>query len=373
MPLQDAVPRHRRAFTLIELLVTIAIIAVLIALLLPAVQSAREAARRTQCKNSLKQLGLAAHNYHDTYGVLPALATGPSSSFPDPNPGTAGQISGLVALAPYFEQKNLYDLVDFKNVGPPWEEDVCPAWRTEIAMLSCPSDIQPPRYNADADSDALGRNSYKFCLGVRVEDNLFSSGPAYHHTDGLFCYRKHYGLAAASDGTSNTLLMAEMCQGNPSDRRDVKGNVAVSPGFQFASTPITCKNTASGGYYHAGVMVNFDWAYPGTRWADGAAYYSGFTTTLGPNQPSCTPFPFDRFWGIFSASSRHTGGVNVVMADGSVRFVSENIDTGNPTRNIRRLGDFQANPADAALPGLAKWGVWGALGTRAEGEVLGDF
>lgn len=359
----------RRGFTLIELLVVIAIIAVLISLLLPAVQSAREAARRTQCKNNLKQLGLAAHNYHDTHNTFPALATGPSTSFPDPNPRTAGQISGLVALAPFFEQKNLYDLVDFSNVGPPWEEDACVAWRTEIPMLTCPSDIQPPRFDSDNDSNALGRNSYKFCMGVRVEDNMFSSGPAIHQTDGLFAYRKHCGLAAATDGTSNTLLMAEMCQGNPGNRRDVKGNVAVFVDMRFASTPIICKNTASGGQYHAGTMVNFDWAYPGTRWNDGAAYYSGFTTTLGPNQPSCTPFPFDRFWGIYSASSRHTGGVNVVMADGSVRFVSESIDTGDPTRNIRRPGDNQGDPADAALPGLAKWGIWGALGTRAEGEV----
>lgn len=359
-----------RGFTLIELLVVIAVIAILIALLLPAVQNAREAARRLQCKNHLKQLGLAAHNYHDVFGVLPALATGPSTSFPSPDPRKAGQISGLVALTPFFDQGNIYDQIEFSNVGPPWKEDACVAWTTEIPMLSCPSDVQPPRRDGNGDGAALGRNSYKLCLGVRVEDNHFSSGGPRYEADGMFAYQKHRRLTDATDGTSNTILMAEMCQGNPGDRRDVKGNVGVSPGFQFASTPITCRNIASGGRYRAGVMVNFDWAYPGTRWNDGAAYYSGFTTTLGPNAPSCTPFPFDRFWGIFSASSRHTGGVNVVLADGSVRFVNESIDTGNPALNIRRQGDPKAN-ADAHLPGLTKWGAWGALGTRAEGEVAG--
>ncbi len=345
-------------FTLVELLVVIAIIGVLVALLLPAVQQAREAARRTQCKNNLKQLGLATHNYHDTYLVFPALASGPDTA--------STQISGLVAMAPYIEQGNVYNTVNFSNVGVPWDKNQSVAWRTEIPMLTCPSDTQPAR------DDEKGRNSYKFSVGVRVDNNQWRTNDARWEADGMFAHRQHYGLKDAIDGTSNTILMGEMCQGNTANRRDVKGNIAINVGQEIGNTPITCLNTASGGQYNAGVTLNHTWAFPGQRWNDGTVYYSGFTTTLGPNSPSCIIDGGYRNWGIYSASSRHTGGVQVVMGDGAVRFVSENVNSGNPALNIRPTGDPRAN-GDQNLPGLTKWGVWGALGTRAGSEVTSDF
>ena len=369
-------PYLRRAFTLIELLVVIAIIAILIALLLPAVQQAREAARRTQCKNHLKQLGLALHNYHDTFNVFCALANGPQTSGDGDGTGWGwhgGQISGLVRIAPYYDQAPLYNQIPMDRVGVPWDENATVAWRTEIPMLSCPSDARPPK------DGRKGRNSYKFCVGNTVDNNQITSeaigGNVAWAPDGMFGNRAHRSIAEATDGMSNTILMSEMCQGNATDRRDVKGNIALNVPASMAETPIVCQNMATGRQYNVGVTVNHTWAFPGHRWNDGTVYYSGFTTTLGPNQPSCLVDGGDRNWGIYSASSRHTGGVQVLMGDGRVVFVSENIDAGNKSRNIRACNDpnGRSNPTDCNAPRIQIWGIWGALGSRAGNESFGEF
>lgn len=361
--------RRVRAFTLIELLVVIAIIAILIALLLPAVQQAREAARRTQCKNQLKQLGLALHNYHDTYGVFAAMATGPGTSRGCPD-CAEGQMSGLVSLLPFYDQAPVYNDIPMDRVGVPWDENATVAWRTEIPMLSCPSDARPDR------DGRKGRNSYRFSVGNTIDNNQWHiDRNPWWQNDGMFTTRRHYKIGDAIDGSSNTLLMAEMAQGNQADRKDVVGNIAINVGDQIANTPITCLNTATGGRYNPGQAVNHVWAFPGHRWNDGTVYYSGFTTVLPPNSPSCLVDGGDRNWGIYSASSRHTGGAQVLMGDGRVVFISENIDAGDPSINIRPCEDplGRGTSPDCDLPRQQVWGVWGSLGSRAGNEIVGEF
>ncbi len=355
---------RRTAFTLIELLVVIAIIAILIALLLPAVQQAREAVRRTQCKNHLHQLGVALHNYHDVYDKFCAMANGPLNSGDGWN---GGQISGLVALLPYMDHAPMYNLINFTNVGVPWDENATLAWRSEIPNLACPSDTQPAR------EGRKGRNSYKFCVGVITDNNQIPyRGVPQWFPDGMFANRTHYGVKDGTDGMSMTLLMAEMSQGNDNDRRDVKGNIALNVGGAMGEFPITCLSQATQGRYNMGVTVNHTWAFPGHRWNDGTVYYSGFTTTLGPNAPSCLVDGGDRNWGIYSASSRHTGGVHVLLGDGRADFISEYIDSGNPSANIRPCNEpgGRHDPATCSNPGNTKWGVWGSMGTRSKNEAV---
>ncbi len=201
-----------RGFTLIELLVVIAIIAILVALLLPAVQQAREAARRSSCKNNMKQLGLALHNYHDVFGKFPHLRGGPDKT-------RGGDFSGLVSLMPYFEQATGFNTIDFvnqNNIRHPWDA--------------------------------------------------------------------------------------------------------------------------------------------GTLWPFGHPHWGAVTTVLPPNGPSCYSGGGDNpsnQWGIYTPGSQHTGGVQVLLGDGAVRFVSNNVNTGNLT------------PSNL--------GVWGALGTIAGEETVGAF
>ncbi len=165
--------RRSAAFTLIELLVVIAIIAVLVALLLPAVQQAREAARRTQCKNNLKQLGLALQNYHDIYNLFPGHATGPSSFPPGYN------LNGMVALLPMMDEAPRYNLISGNVVANgttylpfgawPWDTNYTP-WLGQIPVLVCPSDtgVLP---------GGIGLNNYRFCVGTTISGNDYQWTP----------------------------------------------------------------------------------------------------------------------------------------------------------------------------------------------------
>src|SRR5690606_26614187 len=204
-PSRDAL--SRRGFTLIELLVVIAIIAVLIALLLPAVQQAREAARRTQCKNNLKQLGLALHNYHDTFGSLPFGGGG------DLGTGTARRQSGFIGMLPYLEQGPLYEQIsgpftDGTNTwlpfgAVPWDGDYTP-WQAKIPMLLCPSDADT------TEGGALGKTNYMFSRGDSPWDHNNWAGSGGRGMRGMFSgnYKvKRFG--DITDGLSNTIGMSE--------------------------------------------------------------------------------------------------------------------------------------------------------------------
>ena len=340
----------RRAFTLVELLVVIAIIGILIALLLPAVQAAREAARRSQCTNHLKQLGLALHNYHDTYG-----------SFPFRQGGTPQQDhnwerrSGFVGLLPFIEQAPLYQTISnrFTQGGttypawgpPPWDGNYTP-WDAQVPALLCPSDP-----NGNKNSTDHGRTNYRFSTGDTINDNTGRT-----NNRGLFPYRNVCKFRDVTDGTSNTIAMSERGLGPNAGRKIIAAVAMGIPGID--TNPTLCLDTRdTNGMYKSSVSIRDG---SGARWCDGVPLYTGFSTVFAPNSPSCMyDTNWDGNWGIFAPSSYHPGGVNGVMADGAVRFFSETINTGNLS-------------AANVTSGPSPYGVWGAFGSKDGGEVVNE-
>jgi prepilin-type N-terminal cleavage/methylation domain-containing protein/prepilin-type processing-associated H-X9-DG protein len=364
------IAQRRRGFTLIELLVVIAIIAVLIALLLPAVQQAREAARRTQCKNSLKQIGLALHNYHDTfnYFVYAKGGTNPTPGAQPRNDGNYNRLSGFVPLLQFLEQNSLYQLYTAANAtaSPPIPDGGPAPWAAadgrwnsgQLAVYRCPTD---PGFNS-----ARGINNYAFSRGDYIG---VDGGTGRDSTDsnGLFARSVTYGMRDCPDGTSNTLAVGERVAANfgiggnaaPDIREGILTSVAAittNPGACLAAAAAI----SNGKRYSNGSAVKGKFS---SIWQDGQPEVNSFYSILPPNAPSCinnNNGNADGDVNLMSASSYHTGGAQVLLADGSVRFISENINTGN-------LG--VANSRGGSSP----FGVWGALGTRKGGESVGEF
>jgi prepilin-type N-terminal cleavage/methylation domain-containing protein/prepilin-type processing-associated H-X9-DG protein len=356
---------HPSGFTLIELLVVIAIIAILVALLLPAVQQAREAARRSSCKNNLKQIGLALHNYHDTHNVLPYRSGGTgacnsvTTSLGGRRDGNCSRLSGFYSILPFIEQGPLFDAISAGNPAIPispggpggWEG--WPVWDNPvISTYLCPSD---PGLNVTDNRS----NSYVFCVG----DN--ASGINGNTVRGLFGRNTRVRFSSILDGLSNTVAISEHVRADfgvttTANRNRVRHSIvnSVSP-----LTPNACRGTVVNGLFADGLPVK---ARHGNSLWDGQAERCGFATILPPNSPSCSSGAdtnADNGETILSASSEHKGGAQVLMADGAVRFISENINSGNGN----------ATPPTGGAAVMSPFGVWGALGTRAGGEVVGEF
>ena len=283
-------------FTLIELLVVIAIIAVLIALLLPAVQQAREAAHRSQCKNNLKQLGLAMHNYHDVTGRLPIAYMGMNNGL-SVNSSAA---CWMRYLLPYIEQASMYNK---------WNENALynssanlTLVKTRIPLMQCPSDTAIPSYQNIPPYNYLVNLGNTNAASTNVNGATYSPGPFKIAVSRFPGYAT--GLRDITDGTSNTMLMGE-----------------VRTGTKRASTP-----------------GSVDGDFRGLVWI---SYNAGYTGNLPPNSPvadSMTSFcvtdanDYLPCVGTSSGSdlltmrSRHTGGAHTVLCDGSVKFVSNSID-----------------------------------------------
>ena len=352
----------RSGFTLVELLVVIAIIGILIALLLPAVQAAREAARRMQCSNNFKQISLALHTYHDAYQGFPA-ARGWFTPIADADhtPDVWGE---QLVLLPFVEQAALYEAITAKIKTStvaleyaPWNIGVLDNVR--IASLCCPSDGDS---KSSAPGYAFGRSSIMSCRGDVIARSEFWSGGltdpdwAAGTRRGAFAPINWKNMGAISDGTSNTIVFSEAVTSNANggDRR-VKGGV-VCDFATFKENPSLCLNQrdpANRSQLLPTAAIHA--TYRGTRILDGRLAMSGFSTILPPNSPSCTPNDHNAGWALYSATSYHTGGVNVGLGDGSVRFVSDTIDTN-------RL-DVRQN-----LSGASPYGVWGAYGSINGGE-----
>lgn len=343
---------RRRGFTLVELLVVIAIIGILVGLLLPAVQAAREAARRMQCSNNLKQLGLSLHNYHDVYKTKL-----PYGEFYD-DPGGKGQpqrLSGFIGILPYIEQGPLFNqisAVGFNRV--PWDGGFVP-YRAEIPAFKCPSDVEKPRNTGD-----IGRANYMFSRGDSTWDHNQWAGNGGRGLRGMFTGQAICrGFRDVTDGLSNSIAMSERTVAQQG-LNVLDGGTVTNIGSNFRdNNPSECyTKVGAGKSYLPGTSVGH-WA--GLRWPDGAPAFTGCTTILGPNKASCTQGGWDGEDGIYEPMSRHTGGVQVLFGDGAVRFIPDAIDTGNTS--------LPPPDAPGQPQGASPYGVWGALGSIRGGDI----
>ncbi|MBB3204404.1 prepilin-type N-terminal cleavage/methylation domain-containing protein/prepilin-type processing-associated H-X9-DG protein [Rhodopirellula rubra] len=411
--------QRRRAFTLVELLVVIAIIGVLVGLLLPAVQAAREAARRMSCSNNFKQIGLAVHNYHSAYSQMPKQGTGTtgttlnegqSTTWAGASWGPPGhnrmELSALVGMTPFIEQQALWEQISnplaspqnpgslFSPMGPnpgrnlaSHSNDRYDPWLANIPSFRCPSD-------PGVGLPAQGRTNYAVCLG---DSTTRSNMGVYWHngaTDsqmyemaresnrGAFQPRRESRFRDILDGLSNTICMGEIATdlGDKDARTEAAKNPNVSDSWSHskANNLAACQTVkdperpqfwATTGSNVASLTSTVE-ERRGYRWAHFTPIFTGMLTILPPNREVCNSQPSQPQWlatGESTAppSSRHQGGVHVLMCDGAVKFITDSIEAGNQnSAEVRRGGPYVA-------PGSASpFGLWGALGTRASKETI---
>lgn len=297
----------------------------------------------------MKQLGLAIHNYESAYKRYPV-----GGFFPDP-PASFNyrRMSGFISMLPYIEQGPMYDRIvadsSTLTVTVPWDAGYAP-FRQRIPTLRCPSDSYTPP------AGDVAPTNYMFSRGDTTWDhNPNWNGNGGRGRRGFFACNQYFGeFTAILDGLSNTIAMSERVVAVPRSTNMVKdGGTQINVGAFFRNdNPADCITPArvAGGKYLGAVDY-----WGGRRWTDGAPAFTGCTTILGPNKGSCTQGGWDGEDGIYEPSSYHTGGVTTVFGDGSVRFISDTIDTGNTTR---RPPDHP-NESDRRSP----YGTWGALGS----------
>lgn len=308
---------RRRAFTLIELLVVIAIIAVLIALLLPAVQQAREAARRSQCKNNLKQIGLAQHNYHDTYKMFTPSAV---------NPGTVGSASfvpsggvrnftGYLYMLPYMDQAPLFGQINFNLASgqADWNGTGGGGTQTVLQNLKLPVFLCPSDPEYDTPHTYPSQNMYTITAAQRVSYGFVSETHEYDSNTGYGAWTKNLSPGRSAFGFNAAANLRDLIDGS-------------SNTFLLIETPLRKEIDAFGPFLQA-------WTH--THFIIPVGYGINRYTAASGNK-----YPYA--WG---AGSSHVGGCHAVMGDGAVRFISQNINSG----------------------------TLGALVSCGGGEVVGDF
>jgi prepilin-type N-terminal cleavage/methylation domain-containing protein/prepilin-type processing-associated H-X9-DG protein len=334
----------RQGFTLIELLVVIAIIAVLIALLLPAVQAAREAARRAQCVNNLKQIGVALHNYHNVYDAFPM---GSSKNLQQINVyNSAHGLSAHAQMLGFLGEVPLYNAINFcfglataQNPAGPVQSTV---YNARVSVFLCPS---------DPNAGVKYLNCYNDSFGTTTTTSAVQTT---NGSTGLFTFWRSYSARDCTDGLSNTVAFAEalVTAGTSTFTPDVglinvsipasaevfdawSSQAAVLAGLKACNTPWNSRTTANLGT----IRGNF--------WMHGGEADTMFNTIATPNSKQypwayCTAGGVNTDGEFSKANSNHPGGVNVMMGDGSVRFIKDSINQN----------------------------TWWSLGTRGNGEVV---
>lgn len=331
---------RREAFTLVELLVVLAVLGLLLALLLPAVQASREAARRAQCLNNLKQLGVAAQLHHDALRHLPAGDPQVSCPAYPAIPARLYRWSWLAMLTPYLEQSNVHQALHldvplyghtgiYQGPGYGVHPDNQQPVSYQVSLFLCPSD---PRTRVDAD---YGPTNYKACWGSGVAPWTIYTDKT---TDGVFYEASHTCVDEIRDGTSHTALISESTLGSGESSAKLAAHNAAEVVVSLKALPMTDATCS--------VLGTSADTSRGARWADGWPRYSGYDHAHPPNSriPDCAVVsPMRALW--LTARSRHPGGVNVALCDGSVRFVSDSIEAT----------------------------VWQAVGSRNGEEALGAW
>ncbi|WP_261360658.1 DUF1559 domain-containing protein [Aeoliella straminimaris] len=308
-------------FTLVELLVVIAIIGILVALLLPAIQAARGSARNTQCKNNLRQLGIASQNHVSALGYFPPGTTAQEYPAVPAAPWTFYRWSGLAHVSPYMENTAAYDAIDLTvPLYTPQlvvSDENVDAVRIRVPEFLCPSDI------GQTENTDFAPTNYALCTGSGI------GGGAPHDTDGLAFENSRVRPARIQDGLSNTALASESTLGQPA------GNGATDHDTQLEYKFITRKDLTES---RCASTQQWNVTDPrGFAWVNGEYRCAMYNHYLLPNSavPDCmgveagfnsTPQTRFRPYGWRAARSNHSGGVNVLMADGSVMFVSDDVD-----------------------------------------------
>lgn len=327
-------PRRIRGFTLIELLVVIAIIAILVALLLPAVQSAREAARRTECRNNLKQVGLALHNYLDVYRFFPPSFVSDVST----NNTPGGEWSVHARILPYVEQANLFRQA---NLSLAYRDPANLGIATQrVGLFICPSD--PNDRQRESGGVAV---HYPITYGYNGGTWRVWTNATRSPGNGAFAPNSKFNTAHFTDGTSNTLSFMEVKAFTPYNRDGDQGTASVPSLSSEVTSLISMGGSNKSETGH-------------TEWVDGRVHQTGCTTTLPPNSEVFVPGGTREMEGDYTscredkscstptyaaitARSWHVGSVNALMMDGSVTSFSDSIDLG-VWRNLGARNDGNA-------------------------------
>ena len=397
--------KSHRGFTLVELLVVIAIIGVLVGLLLPAVQAAREAARRMSCSNNFKQIGLGMHNYHAAYKQLPIHGGGTYGTGNGPAQNAKGndrlELSALVGLTPFIEQQAMWEQISnpyeastsggatvYHNAMGPFPNLTLSAhnaygiykpWMTNIPSYRCPSD-------PGQGLPAQGRTNYGICIGDSCDTSYgaaVNKGNGQPNSStaqrvrasmrGAFIVQLKSRFRDCLDGLSNTIYAGEICTDlGDKDKRthlgkkpsgniiNLGGNLLCRPNIdatrpQFWATGVTGSAEEKRGY----------------RWASSHPIFTQVFTILPPNAELCGNNNSASI-AVAPPSSRHQGGVHVLMGDGAVKFVTDSIESGDANRG--QVGIHAQHTDPDSVPGIeSPYGLWGALGTRASKETTEEF